>query len=325
MTVNISIPKKRFSAKKKALYFLLPILFIFILSNSADVSKSVYSSLLLCAKSVVPALFPMAAVSSFALKTGFAHYLGKTMDKIFRKIFCVSGEGGVAFIVGIIAGYPLGADFTVKLYRCGRISKDEAERLLPFCSNAGAAFIICGIGQAMRGNITEGWAIFFAQLISAVAVGVIMRFLAKGKATHSDNISPPVPMPLTDAFTRSVEDAAWSMVRACSFIMLFSVVISSFDISFCRLGISLPNKVDSLVGGLFEIANGCVRSSAIPSAAGIGITSAIVGWSGLSVIAQSAAIASDTDLSLKKFVIGKAAMSIISGVLGYVFALFLAL
>ncbi|MBR4293086.1 MAG: hypothetical protein IKT54_05690 [Clostridia bacterium] len=325
MTVKISVPKKHFSTKKRALYFLLPILFVFILSNSAYVSNSVYSSLLICAKSVVPALFPMAAVSSFALKTGFTRYLGQALDKISRRLFGVSGEGGAAFVIGIIAGYPLGADLTAKLYRAGRISKDEGERLLPFCNNAGAAFIICGIGQAMRGNIAKGVVIFFAQLISAVTVGVIMRFLAKGRATPCDKISPLPELPLSVAFTRSVEDAASSMVRACSFIMLFSVVISSFDIVFYRLGITLPNEVAALFGGLFEIANGCVRASAIPSAAGVGITSAIVGWSGLSVIAQSAAIVSDTDLSLKKFIVGKGAMAVISGVLGYAFAILFAM
>ena len=321
MTINLSVVKKTFSKKRSVLYCFLIACFVFVLTNSALISKSVYSSLLLCAKSIIPALFPMAVVCSFARKTGFINSVGRVCDKISHSVFKVSGEGMAAFIAGVVAGYPLGVDLTVKLYREGRIKKDEAERLLPFCGNAGTAFIISGVGQAMRGSTADGMAIFCAQLASAVTLGIILRFLAKSAPTPCREMSSVASVTIKTAFVKSVEEAFEAIMRACSFIIFFSVVCSSIDIILLRADVILSEKAAAILGGLFEIANGCVRAKEIESYLGVAITSAIVGWSGLSVIAQSAAIASDSDLSLKKFIIGKMAMALTSGVFGYLFAI----
>ena len=50
MTINLSVVKKTFFKKRSVLYCFLIACFVFVVANGSLISKSVYSSLLLCAK-----------------------------------------------------------------------------------------------------------------------------------------------------------------------------------------------------------------------------------------------------------------------------------
>jgi len=98
--------------------------------------------ILLFTNSVLPSLFPFLIATNLLKHTSFTSILGKLLNPIMKPIFNVPGIGAVAFIMGIISGYPIGAKI-VSDFKSQNICNDiECERLLAFTNNSGPLFII---------------------------------------------------------------------------------------------------------------------------------------------------------------------------------------
>ena len=131
-----------------------------LLVSSAAAGEAVRRALSLCARSVVPALFPFFVVSGLFTSLGFAEGMGRRLTPAAALLFRVSGAGTSAFFLGLLGGYPVGGRTVGQLYREGRISGNEAERLLSFCNNAGPSFILGVVGLGCFQSLTAGWALY---------------------------------------------------------------------------------------------------------------------------------------------------------------------
>ena len=120
---------------------------VLLLWRSAVAAEAVRRGLTLCARSVIPALFPYFVVSGLFISLGFADGVGRRLEPLTRRLFGVGGAGASAFFLGLLGGYPVGGRTVGQLYRAGRLSKNEAERLLAFCNNAGPSFILGVVGD----------------------------------------------------------------------------------------------------------------------------------------------------------------------------------
>lgn len=319
MTVTVSSARPFKLGKRALLYPFIAASLVFICLNSEALTSAASRALLLCARSVIPSLLPFMAVSGFALRSGFAFYAGRAFGGISRKLFKVGGEGGVAFVIGLLSGYPIGAEFAAGLYRSGRCSKDEAERLIPFCNNAGPAFLISGVGAAMRGSLSDGIIIFFAQLLSAILCGVALRFTSN-EVMSREAISPPPECAFGETFSASVESVASGLVKMCGYIVFFAVLCASLDILLSYFGIVLPAALSALLYGFLEVTNGCSFAAEIAGPAGCALTACIAGWSGLSVMAQTASLTAGTGLSLRRMLTGKLFQAAVAGLSAYLIA-----
>ncbi len=129
---------------------------VLLLWRSAVAAEAVRWGLTLCARSVIPALFPYFVVSGLFISLGFADGVGRRLEPLIRRLFGVGGAGASAFFLGLLGGYPVGGRTVGQLYRAGRLSKDEAERLLAFCNNAGPSFILGVVGAGCFGSLRTG-------------------------------------------------------------------------------------------------------------------------------------------------------------------------
>ena len=91
---------------------------------------------------VVPSLFPFFVATEILCSTNLVTLFGKILEKPVKKIFNVPGEGAIAFVMGIISGYPTGAKIVCNLKKDGICNKEEAERLIAFTNNSGPLFIL---------------------------------------------------------------------------------------------------------------------------------------------------------------------------------------
>lgn len=276
-----------------------------LLVSSAAAGEAVRRGLSLCARSVVPALFPFFVVSGLFTSLGFAEGMGRRLTPAAALLFRVSGAGASAFFLGLLGGYPVGGRTVGQLYREGRISCGEAERLLSFCNNAGPSFILGVVGLGCFQSLTAGWALYFIHAVSAVLVGVLLR----GKRRPMPGLFPPQRLPekILPAFIRSVQDSALAMLRVCGFVV-FALVVQALVTEWT--GVSHPVALGfiELTGGVIRLGSG--RTDFVWAAA-------LLGWGGLSVHGQTAAVLADTNLKMGRYFLGKLLQAALSALLAY--------
>ena len=282
--------------KGAALAAALAVCMAVLLRQNETVSAAVRQGLALCARSVIPSLFPFFVVVSFAVGCGFFAALRRLGLPV----------GAAVFLVGVVGGYPVGARTVGELYRGGDLSKERAEALLTFCSNAGPSFIFSIAGMGVFGSREIGLALYGIHILSALAAGGLL-----GSLRPARNASNPAGFDrkiagngakLPALFVSCVGSAAAAMVNICAFVVFFLVVMA--------LARQAWPAVPPLALGLLELTGGITSLEASP--AGFCMAAALLGWGGVSVHCQTAAVLEDTGLSLKRYLLAKALQAVVS-------------
>lgn len=275
---------------------------IILLARSAVAAEAVRRGLALCARSVIPALFPYFVVSGLFISLGFAESVGRRLAPLTRQLFGVGGAGAAAFFLGLLGGYPVGGRTVGQLYRAGELEKDEAEHLLAFCNNAGPSFILGVAGLGCFGSLRAGAILYCIHAVSAVLVGLFLRKSSKYRPASQRQIAPP--QKLLPAFLSSVQEAAEAMLRLCGFVV-FALVVQAVLAE--GTGLRHPAFLGfiELTGGVAGLGNSKVDFV---------WAAALLGWGGLSVHGQTAAVLGGTDLRMTRYFLGKLLQAIISAI-----------
>ncbi len=296
--------------KKAALSLLLLGLMVVLLWQNGVVGQAVRQGLLLCGRSVIPSLFPFFVTVSFAVACGFFAFL--------RQLGIP--QSAAVFLLGIVGGYPVGGRTVGELYRSGGISKERAETLLTYCNNAGPSFILSIAGAGVFGSQRIGWALYGIHVTAAVLAGWLLGAFGESRGggntdTKRRFIAPikPVNVPIEGGnapflpaiFVDVTRNAAFAMVNICGFVIFFLAVMALIRQAW-------PN-VPPVVLGLLELTGGI--TSLKNDAAGFCMAAALLGWGGVSVHCQTAAVLEDTGLSLKRYLLAKALQAVVSALL----------
>ena len=274
---------------RKNILLFLPIaaLMTLLLLRSQVAAEAVRQGLTLCAQSLLPALFPFFVAVSWAVNCGLFHTL-RSMG---------IPTSAAVFFLGALGGYPLGARTVGEAYRGGLLTKAEAEHLLACCNNAGPAFILVVVGQTVFRSTAAGLALWGIHLAAALLVALLFCRRQIARTTSP----PPTSFPAA-AFIASVGSSAETMVRLSAFVVFFTVVMA--------LLASLFGTVPPLLAGFLELTVGITTLT--PHRLGFTMAAGLLGWGGVSVHCQAAAVLSDTDLSLRHYLLGKALQGLLS-------------
>ena len=79
-----------------------------VLADAGQVRQDVSAALALCARSVIPALFPFLVVSTLLLRLGFGELAAPWLAGLMEPLFRVDGVGSSALLLGLVGGYPIG-------------------------------------------------------------------------------------------------------------------------------------------------------------------------------------------------------------------------
>lgn len=310
--------------KSGAVFFSVLTLGVFfaLLIHPDAAASGAKTGLLLCAGVIIPSLFPFMVAGNLMLELKLPLRLGKALSPLTRRVFGVSGAGSTAFFLGLCGGYPLGAICASELYSKASITKKEAERLLGFCNNSSPAFIISVAGVTVFGSLKIGLFLYAVHLIAAIATGVLLR----GKA--APDTKAPIREKSADfaaAFTLSVRRAASTMVTICGFVVFFSVLVGLIDanggISIAAGGISARFGTElhfsrSLLTGILELGTGTSAMLGLSRCAkNLALCAFLIGWGGLSVHAQTAAVIIQGGLSPMKHTFGKLLHGLLSALI----------
>ena len=283
------------------------------------------SGLLLCSGIIVPSLFPFAVLSNIFVELGLPSRLAKICSPLTKKLFGVSGAGTASFILGISGGYPLGAISVSEMYSKGALEKREAEHLLSFCNNSGPAFIVSVAGSAIFGSAKIGFFLYGVHVLSAIFSGMLLKM-----KSSSDN--PPLPVckvgTFSEIFTVSVKRSTATMVTVCGFVVFFSVLVGMLDafgvLSSLTVEIAVRFGTElhfsrSLLTGLLELGTGTASMLGLrANALNLSLCSFVIGWGGLSVHAQAAAVIKESGLSTARHAFGKLLHACLSALITFI-------
>ena len=259
----------------------------------------------LCAKSIVPALFPFFVLSGLLSELGLARALARPAAPLTRRLFRLSGAGAAAFLIGITGGYPLGAATVAAQYGQGGLSEAEARRLLCFCNNSGPAFIVGAAGSAAFGSARAGFTLYAAHVLAALLLGFLLS--RRAKMPDADGAAPKeTEIGLAEALPAAVAAAVKNTLLLCGYVVLFSVAVGLLDAldvfpqaagllaAHTPLGLGQSR---ALLTGLLELGGGvgALRGQTL-NAENMAIAAFLLGWGGLSVLLQSRAVLADTPL-----------------------------
>ena len=254
---------------------------VLLLLGSVPAAEAVRRGLALCAGSVIPALFPFLTAVRFAVSCG----LGQVLP-----------GPAAALLLGAVGGYPMGAAAVGQLYETGQLRREDAQGLLCCCNNAGPAFILGYVGREVLGSPSGGLLLWGVHLASA-AVMAALFFPRSSGGRLRDAAAPPPAL----GFVEAVRSSAVTMLEICGFVTVFSVVTGALQAA----GAGSP-----LLLGALELTCGAALLPAGPE--GFVMAAALLGWGGVSVHFQTAAVLSGTGLSLGRYLAAKAGQAALS-------------
>ena len=311
--------------KRNILTIIFGLFMVFLIAFSKNNLSAAKDGLTLWATCVVPSLFPFFIATELLNYTNITNIFGKLLSKIMKPIFNIPGEGGYAFVMGIISGYPVGAKIVAEFYYTGVCTKNEAERMLAFTNNSGPLFIIGTVGILLFGNSTIGILLFITHILSSITVGFILGMCSRFYKTSSkklpytnskqEKISSSLSN-LGNILGNSIYSAISTVLLIGGFVVLFSVILSILN----RLNIisifsnilsyfSIPYDFNrALISGIIELTNGVNIASSIHAKAistNIILCAFLLGFGGFSVLLQVLSIISKFGLSIKTYFLGK--------------------
>lgn len=276
---------------------LIPVLILLVglIFNSAEAAGAARDALSNCAELIIPSLFPFFVLSMLLGRLGFADRLAE-VTKI---------RGISAFLSGIFGGYPLGAVSVADMLRRGELTRDEAEALLPCCNNTGPAFIIGAVGTGVFSSVKIGFILYLIHIISALPLAVRSGFFSPAAtAGHKSE-------PFVSAFPAAVKDAVAAVLNVCGFVVCFTVFIRLINLAaLAKILSSLSGFEASFLNvffsGLFELGSAVAAMKGMETTAvNLALASFVLGFGGLSVHCQTAALTQDTGIDLTAHFFGR--------------------
>ncbi len=275
--------------KQAGALFLFMVATGLLLRFPAAAATGVSRGLSVCGEVIIPSLFPFLVLTGLFIRTGTASRVGRRMGRVMYRLFGVSADGGVALLIGMIGGYPAGAVAVRDLLERGEIDRREAARLLTFCINGGPAFVIGTVGARLLGSAYKGALLYIAHLLASL---LLAFFSSKNGCKPCDNLPPVRRTPFFAAFPAAIERALTSALTMSGFVLLFSALLSLFEVSGIKGVVLFPftgsNVADALYTAVWEISCGSMElvSCRIGGPLMAFLLGAALGFGGISVSAQ---------------------------------------
>lgn len=236
------------SPRRFAIALLSFLMMIVCILDSKTVIAGAADGVTLCIRTVIPSLFPFLAVSG--MLTGAVR--GSTLLRPLGRILRIPSGAEPLLLIGLLGGYPTGAQAIAQACSDGRLSRSDAYRMLGYCSNAGPAFLF---GMAGSLFISPGipWLLWGIHIVSAIITGLIIPGKPECPATGTPSTVPSV----STVMKRSLE----AMVSICGWVIVFRVLLA---IGQRWLFWYLPTWLQTACAGILELSNGCIALSALP-------------------------------------------------------------
>lgn len=203
----------------------------------------------------------------------------------------------------------MGAKLICNLHEKDYINTKQAEAMLSYCSISGPMFIVGTIGVSVLSSYKAGIVILISNIVASLINGLFYR--NKEKQEDKPIVSTPTQLDLSGC----VYDSLISILMVGAFIVLSFLIIdvlknvhiiSGIASAICFVfRIENVSSVEAVLAGVIEITRGIIdlSSTSISIQLKTIISSALIGFGGISVLMQSLAFLSK--LKIKTFSVFK--------------------
>lgn len=190
-----------------ALLFVLLFICAIVSSPNACIDGA-KSGLAVCAVSLVPSLFPFAVAVLFLIN------INALKNSKYKYLF--------VFLLSLVGGYPIGAKLIGELCKNGTLESEKCKKLLPFCVNAGPAFIVLVVGKGILKSTSLGYILLISHLISEIIC--VLIFAPEILFTKQSRIKSEENRSVLDNLVLSVQGAAGAVFSLCAYVIFFAVI-----------------------------------------------------------------------------------------------------
>ncbi len=236
----------------------------------------------ICLQTLIPSLFPFLFLSVL-LTASLSGKKIRFLKPIGQLLQIPAGSESI-LLIGLLGGYPVGAQCIAQQVRLGNISRENGKRMLSFCSNAGPAFLF-GIGCRLFDAIWMCWTLWGIHILAALLVGLLMPVGSAEAAKPTANAAPTV--------TSALRQALQIMATICGWVMLFRILLA-----FCERWFlwAFPTWLQASLCGLLELANGCCSLLLVQDTAlRFVLCAGMLGFGGLCVTMQTFSVCDGVD------------------------------
>lgn len=223
---------------------------IILILDSKTALEGARSGLELALYTVIPSLFPFFFLS--ILLTSAAGSADFSLLHPLTRLCRIPPRCGMFLIPAFLGGYPTGAQSVHTAWKQGTVLKEDAEKLLSFCSNAGPSFLF-GI---LWGVFEERWMVWSLWMIH-IAGALFSAQLFSGAYRQTHTIIQSTPLSASEVLKKAVTVTA----SVGGWIILFRIAIAFLSRWLLWL---LPLPFQVLTAGLLELTNGCCMLADIP-------------------------------------------------------------
>ena len=283
--------------KKRTTMTLLAAMALLIL-DSRCAADSAREALSLCARTLIPSLFPLFVLSSM-LVPGLA---GIQIPGLSRLLGFPEGF----FLLGCLGGYPLGAACVAQAVEKGDLSKKDAARMVGLCSLCGPGFLFGVVGTLL--SIREAALLFLLQLEAALLTAAFWpgtsAEICRASAEHI-------------SFPAALNRAVSSILSVCGWVTLAAVTAG-----FLRHWIFpfLPNEIAVLLTGLLELTNGIFAAGSMSRDAQLVLSALFISFGGASVLLQIGGLSNG--IGMRPCIAQKAVHGILAAMLAFLYLRF---
>lgn len=286
--------------------FFLFLLYLLLTKPSLTLEYA-SNGLLIWYQRMVPSLFPMMIVTGCMIKLNITASFSKLVHPVTKLFFHTSLNGSYALLVGFLCGFPMGAKTVCELYLQNKLSKDEAQSLLPVCNNIGPVFMLTyGL---LAFNIPH----IYTVLILFYCIPLTYTFFIMRNKSFSNNINTKSASSFVFALDESITESAMGILSLGGYLMFFNILL----LIPTQL-INVNPQIKSLLSCLIEITNGLSYTTVFPPY----VYLSLLQFGGLCCIFQTLKYTLKTDLSFKKYLFHRLALTAITFVVFYIYYAF---
>lgn len=281
--------------------------------------------LLLWFNKVLPSLLPFIILINLLVGLNMLAPLSRHLEPITKKLWNLPGSVGFAFLMGLVASYPMGAKIIKQLVAEKSISLSQGEKALCFCNNCGPLFIIGTVGTVLLQNTTIGYFLLFIHILSALLISLLLSgYQVTPLSTHSHLTQTTSEFQFAPAFTKAIENSMDIIVCVGGYIIFFSVltkILTNSHVFKALLELPLINQLPNnmaqgILTGILELSNGvgALSSSYLsqPSIYPLALLAACISFGGLCVYFQTLYVLGDVPVSTKPYLLCKLLQAILS-------------
>ena len=279
-------------------------LIVFVLNLDIVINSTLSASHLFITK-VFVSIFPFIILSDILYYFNYDLFLKKIFGNIISKLFNVSKNASIIYILSILTSHPGNAIYIKGMLDNKTIDEEDATKILRATYFPSIAFVIGSIGIGIYHDIRIGIILHLITFLNNILIGVFLR--GKKKCNDIEYVKQN-KLTLQETLSNSISKGINT-----SYIILGNIIIFTILVNLLNHYLNINSTVLAIISGMLEMTNGIfmIGNLNINLTYKVILTSFILNFSGLSIIFQTSSILSKYKINIKKILIVKLIFSII--------------